>query len=238
MIDLHCHILPGVDDGPPTIEQSIAMAAAALRDGVRAIVATPHDRDVNERGSIAAVRELAARLNAELRARAMPLDVLLGMECHLALDTPEQVDAGIALPIADSGCILIELPFEFFPYHTADSLRRLRGRGLTPVVAHPERNIGIQRDPQLLADLVRDGAASQITARSLTGGYGRAAQQSAETLLRLGLAHVIASDGHAPAGARAPLFSQGVAAAAAIVGDEAARRMVESTPRGLLRARP
>ncbi|MDE2860971.1 MAG: tyrosine protein phosphatase [Chloroflexota bacterium] len=237
MLDLHCHILPGVDDGPPTMEQAIEMAVAAFRDGTCTIVAAPHSRDVNERSSIACVRTLAERLNEELRARSIPLDVLLGMENHLALDTPEQVDAGTCLPIEGTRCILIELPFEFYPYHTRDTLRSLRNRGLTPVVVHPERNLAIQREPQLLASLVQDGVVSQITAGSLTGDMGLDAQHSAEKLLRLGLAHVIASDGHAPSGTRAPQLSRGVAAAAAVVGDEAARRMVDSTPRAMLESR-
>ena len=234
MLDLHCHILPGIDDGPPTMEQAIEMAATAFRDGTRTIVASPHSRDVNERGSIACVRALAARLNSEIRASSISLDVLLGMENHLALNTPEQVDAGVALPIEGTRCILIELPFEFYPYHTRDTLRSLRIRGMTPVVVHPERNLAIQRDPRLLAGLVEDGAITQITAGSLTGDTVSDARRSAEELLRLGLAHVIASDGHAPYGARAPLLSHGVAAAAAIVGEEAARRMVDSVPRAAL----
>ena len=215
------------------MEQSIEMAIAAYRDGTRTIVATPHSRDVNERSSVACVRALAGRLNEELRARSIPLDVVLGMENHLALDTPEQVDAGTALPVQGTHCILIELPFEFFPYHTRDTLLSLRSRGLLPVVVHPERNRAIQRDPQLLAGLVQGGAISQITAGSLTGDLGPDAQRSAEELLRLGLAHVIASDGHAPSGARAPMLTRGVAAAAAIVGDEEARRMVDAVPRAL-----
>ena len=122
MLDLHCHILPGVDDGPSTMDQSIEMAIAAFRDGTRTIVAAPHSRDVNERSTIACVRALAAQLNEELRARSIPLDVVLGMENHLALDTPEQVDAGAALPVQGTRCILIELPFELYPYHTRDTL--------------------------------------------------------------------------------------------------------------------
>ena len=234
MLDLHCHILPGVDDGPSTMEQSIEMATAAFLDGTHTLVATPHSRDVNERSSIACIEALAAQLNERLRARSIPLDVVLGMENHLALDTPEQVDAGNALTIEGTRCILIELPFELFPYYTRDTLRTLLSRRLRPVVVHPERNRAIQRDPQLLASLVQDGAVSQITAGSLIGDTGPDAQRTAKELLRLGLAHVIASDGHAPSGARAPLLSRGVAAAAAIVGEEAAHRMVDSVPRALL----
>lgn len=237
MLDLHCHILPEIDDGPSTMDQSIEMATAAFLDGTRTIAATPHNRDVNERSSIARAKALAAQLNEELRARSIQLDVILGMENHLELDTPEQVDAGAALAIEGTRCILIELPFEFFPYYTRDSIHSLLCRCLLPLVVHPERNRAIQRDPQLLADLVKEGAASQITAGSLTGNYGPDVQRTAEQLLRQGLAHVIASDGHAPAGARAPLMSRGVAAAAAIVGEAAAQRMVDSVPRALLQGR-
>ena len=237
MLDLHCHILPGVDDGPRTMEQAIEMAFAACQDGTRTIVATPHSRDVNERASIAAVKDLTKRLNAELRARSVPVNVLLGMENHLALDTPEQVDAGTALPVEGTSCILIELPFELFPYHTGDTLRSLRLRGLLPVIVHPERNHAIQRSPQLLAGLIRDGAISQITAGSIAGDLGLEARVAAESLLRMGLAHIIASDGHAPRGARVPLLSRGVLAAAAIVGDESARGMADSVPRAALQGR-
>ena len=213
------------------------MATAAFRDGTRTIAATPHNRDVVERSSVAHVRSRAAELNKELRARSIPLNVVLGMENHLALDTLEQVDAGAALAIEGTRCILIELPFEFFPYYTRDTILSLLCRGLLPIVVHPERNWSIQRDPQLLGGLVQDGVATQITAGSLTGDNGSEVQRTAEQLLRLGLAHVIASDGHAPSGKRAPLMSRGVAAAAAVVGDAAARRMVESTPRALLQSR-
>ena len=237
MLDIHCHILPGVDDGPPTMEQAVEMAIAAYRDGTRTIVAAPHSRDVNERASVACAMALAVQLNRELRDRSIQLDVLLGMENHLALDTPQQVDAGAALPIEGTRCILIELPFEFYPYHTRDTLRSLRSRGLLPVVVHPERNLAIQRDPQILAALMQDGAASQITAGCLTGDTGPEAQCTAEELLRLGLVHAIASDGHAPSGPRAPLLSRGVAAAAAIVGDEAAQSLVDASPRALLQGK-
>ena len=99
MLDLHNHILPGVDDGPSTMEESIEMALMAYKDGTRIIVATPHNRDVNERSSISTVRSLVDRLNQGIQAQSISLKVILGMENHLEMDTVEQVDEGHALPI-------------------------------------------------------------------------------------------------------------------------------------------
>ena len=236
-LDLHTHILPGVDDGPATLEESIEMALIAYGDGTRTLVASPHSRDVNERSSIAVARSLVERLNRELLARSVSLEVVLGMENHLAMDTPDQVDNGRALPIQGTRYILVELPFEFFPFYAEDALLKLRLRGLRPIVVHPERNLAVQKNPQLLANMARNGTLFQITAGSISGLLGRDPQRTSRELLQRNLAHVIASDGHAARGARAPVLSHGVAAAAEIIGDEAARRMVESVPQAILQDR-
>lgn len=234
MIDLHCHILPGLDDGPSSMEESVEMALTAFRDGTRVIAATPHNRDVVQRSSVSAARESVSRLKRELKRRSVPLTLLFGMENHLEMDTPEQVDAGAALPIEGTDVILIELPFQIFPFHTGETLQRLLEMGLRPVVVHPERNEPIQRDPHLLADLVRIGVLSQVSAGSLMGHLGETVRDSVNDLLRRGLAHIIASDGHTARGERAPMLSGGVEAAAGIVGQAAARRMVEDTPRAMI----
>ena len=234
MIDLHCHILPGLDDGPLRMDESVEMAMAAYRDGTRLIAATPHNRDVVQRSSVIAARDLVSRLKRELKKRSVPLTVLFGMENHLEMDTVEQVDMGGAWPIEGTCFILIELPFEIYPFHTQETLQKLMALGLRPVIVHPERNIPIQRNPRLLADLVAGGALSQVTAGSLTGAYGETVQGVSEELLRRGLAHILASDGHAARGERAPLLSAGVEAAARLVGMPAARRMVEDLPRAII----
>ena len=234
MIDLHCHILPGLDDGPSGMSESVEMAMAAYRDGTRVLAATPHNRDVVGRSSIAEAMTLIEQLRTELEARSVPLRVLLGMENHLEMDTPDQVESGLALPIEGTDLILVELPFEIYPFHTEDSIQGLLEMGLRPVIVHPERNEPIQRNPKLLRELLGMGALAQVTAGSLIGANGETAKAVSEELLRLGLVHLIASDGHAARGVRAPLMSAGVEAAAAIVGRPAARRMVEDTPRAII----
>lgn len=213
------------------------MARLAYEDGTRTLVATPHNRDVNERSSISAVRALASRLNQELQAQSIPLKVLLGMENHLEMDTPEQVDRGLAIPIEGTHYILIELPTEFYPFYGEEVLFKLHLKGLRPVVVHPERNLAIQGNSQVLANLVQKGALAQITADSITGALGKEPQKASKELLQRSLVHIIASDGHDARGSRKPLLSPGVAAAARVVGVEAARSMVEDIPQAILQDR-
>ena len=237
MLDLHSHILPGVDDGPSTMEESIEMARLAYEDGTRTIVATPHNRDVTERSSISAVGDLADRLNQEIQARYIPLRVLLGMENHLEMDTPEQVDKGLAIPIEGTHYILVELPFEFYPFYGEEVFFKLQIKGLRPIVVHPERNLAIQDNSQILANLVQKGALAQITASSIAGTFGKEPQNVSKELLRQNLVHIIASDGHTAGGTRKPLLSPGVEAAARVIGREAARKMVEDIPQAILENR-
>ena len=114
-VDIHSHILPGIDDGPSHIEDSIKMAKVAYSDDTSVIVATPHDRDVSAKFSSSKVVSLVNTLNQSLREQSIPIKVLVGMENHLAMDSPEQFDKGIALPIEGTCSMLIELPFEFVP---------------------------------------------------------------------------------------------------------------------------
>jgi protein-tyrosine phosphatase len=234
VFDLHNHILPGVDDGPSTVEESVEMALMAYEDGTRTIVATPHNRDVNERSSISAVKSLVGCLNQEIQAKSIPLTVLLGMENHLEIDTVEQADKGSALPIEGTHYILIELPFEFYPFYAEEVLFKLQLNGLRPIVVHPERNVAIQEKPEILATLVSRGALAQVTAGSISGTLGRDHQKAARELLHQNLIHIIASDGHTARGIRTPLLSPGVAAVAKLIGDEAAHRMVEDIPQSIL----
>ncbi|MBI2856074.1 MAG: protein-tyrosine phosphatase, partial [Chloroflexi bacterium] len=158
----------------------------------------------------------------------------LGMENHLEMDSPEQVAHGTTIPIEGTRFMLVELPFEFFPLYTEETLFRLQIKGLRPIIVHPERNSQIQSNTGILANLVQKGAFSQVTAGSITGGFGRPAQRAARELLRQGLVHIIASDSHSPTGRRVPILSEGVAAAARLVGKEAAQRMVEDIPQAIL----
>ena len=238
MYDLHTHILPGVDDGPETIDESIEMARVAARDRTRVMLATPHRRDVTENWSVPHIRGLVEDLNGRIRSEGIDLTIRLGMENHIDTDVPGEVSAGRALRINETRYILVELPFFGRPNYIEDVLFRLQIEGLTPVLAHPERIEAFQRDAQMLAEFVDRGMISQITAGSIVGRFGRGVERFTRTLLKRGLVHVISSDAHEPVGPRSPGTSVGVGEAARFVGNDKAQAMVVDTPKAILDDRP
>jgi len=266
MIDLHTHILPGVDDGANTIEESIEMCRIAYRGGIRTIVATPHTLNglyQNDRPSILAkVQHLNTALmqfrnpqpempsspnsNSELRnpKSEMPLSeirnpkfdlvVLPGADVHLNDQTIPQLDGGKVTTIGDNGkCLLLEFSFAGIPYGAEEVLHQLISRGIIPIISHPERNLEVELNPKRYYEMIRMGCLGQVTAMSLTDGFGPGSKRLAETLLSKGFLHIIASDAHSTDG-RPPLLSRGIRAAAKIVGEEEALRMVTDYPQAVL----
>jgi len=188
VIDLHCHILPGVDDGPVNLDFSVAMARAAEEAGIVVMVATPHVRSdhPNEPAEIeAAVREL----NAALVAEDVELRVLPGAE--VALQKAAELDGETlsALCLGSGDCLLVDIDLEGI-------LWDIQARGLRPVLAHPERCPIFQRDPSRLARLVNGGVFCSITAASLAGRFGSTVRKFSLELLYDGLVHDVASDAH------------------------------------------
>ena len=163
MYDLHAHILPAVDDGPKSMEDAVEMARVAFEHGTRVILATPHRKDVTENLSVAHIQDVAVDLRGELDSKGIDLEVLLGMENHLDLDLPEEYARGRALPINGSRYALVELPFFGYPNYAEEVLFQLQLKGVTPVLAHPERIEAFQRNPELLVAFVEKGMLSQIT---------------------------------------------------------------------------
>jgi len=234
VIDLHAHILPGVDDGATSIDVSIEMAKVAAERGTKVILATPHRKDVTESSSVQHITELVEHINGEMKSQNIDLSVVLGMENHLDLELPDEVTNGRALPMNGTRYILVEMPFFGCPNYAEDVLFRLQLNGLTPVLAHPERIEAFQRDPDLLVSLVERGMLSQVTAGSFVGYFGKEVRRFANTLLGHGLVHLIASDTHFPGGARSPNLRLGLDAVRAIVGPERAKAMVLDTPGAIL----
>ncbi len=201
MIDLHCHVLPGIDDGPPTIEGSLALARAAAAGGTRVLVATPHVswRYRNDAQTIARlVRELNARLAEEgvLSTGGAPLEVRAGAEVALTqiaeLAPPELG----SLTLGGGEWLLVEPPFTPVAPHLDEILLALGRDGRRVVVAHPERCPAFQRDRQMLERLVREGFLTSVTAGSFGGRFGGEARRFALELARDGLLHNVASDAH------------------------------------------
>ena len=234
MFDLHTHILPGVDDGAKTPEETLEMSRAAANCGTKAVLATPHRKDVTENWSVDHLNRLIDNMNAQNQEHGVELPLLLGMENHLSQDLPDEIEAGRALTMNGSRYILVEMPFFGRPDWVEDTLSRIQSQGLTPILAHPERIEAFQQDPDLLADFIERGMLSQITAGSAVGTWGDRVKHFTHELLRRRMAHVMASDAHAPTGRRSPNLGIGIEAAAHLVGPQAATAMVTDTPKAIL----
>lgn len=212
-------MLPGLDDGPATIEESVRVAAAAAAEGVTVLAATPH---VSARypTSPREMEDELRRLRAALAQRGIALELVPGGE--VALDRLPALDAGDLRRLAlagNPGYLLVEFPYEGWPGDLPVTLSRLAEAGIRPVLAHPERNSEVQARPGRLEPLVGEGALVQITAASVDGRLGRPAQETARTLLDFGLAHMLASDAHGFA-----VRTFGLAAARRKLRDEALGR--------------
>jgi protein-tyrosine phosphatase len=228
MIDLHAHVLPGIDDGPATLDGSLEMLRDAVDDGVTAIACTPHVRDDYPTTASAMEAALAVVRTA---AADLPIDVLPGGE--LALDRAASLTDGELRRFGLGGnpdVVLVECPYAGWPLDIGAIVFALATRGLSIVLAHPERNPEVQERPQLLDPLVEQGVLVQLTAASVDGRLGRRARDSARALLERGAVHLLASDAHA-----ASVREGRLAAAADAVGDERlARWLTEEVPRALV----
>lgn len=215
MIDLHSHILPGVDDGAATLEESLEIARAAVADGIELLAATPHVRD-DYPTSADTMERLVAELRAALAVAGVPLELRPGGE--IALDRLDELSEDELRRFGlggNPGYLLVEFPYAGWPLGLEERVFRLAAAGIVSVIGHPERNADVQAAPDRLEPLVRSGALVQVTAASVDGRLGRSSQRAGLELIRRGLAHLIASDAHAPS-----LRGIGMSAAAAAVGDE------------------
>ncbi|KAA9013830.1 tyrosine-protein phosphatase [Niallia endozanthoxylica] len=197
MIDIHCHILPGVDDGAQTIEDSIIMAKEAVQEGIRTIIATPHHQNhqyINEKHSIL---EKVSDLNEQLVKAEVPLKILPGQENRLYGEILEDYLAGgKILPLAESSYLFIEFPSGHVPRYAERLLFEIQTEGLIPIIVHPERNQELIENPDMLYKFVKNGALTQVTAGSVCGYFGKKIKKFSHQLIEANLTHFIASDAH------------------------------------------
>jgi len=234
LIDLHAHILPGLDDGSGDFTESLAMAAVGLKDGIHTIVATPHvlqgvfDNDRNE------ILSAVTSLNQILQEHNIAVNILPGAEYYLEADLPLKLAQGELLAINDNGrYLLVELPSAFIPEYTAQVLYEIQLQGITPIIAHPERNAGFTRRPAALQEMISRGILAQLTSASITGLFGRRIKQTAYSFLQRGLVHLVSSDAHSSRG-RAPLLSQAYREIEKYLGPDIAELLVIHNPRSII----
>ncbi|WP_438830035.1 tyrosine-protein phosphatase [Apilactobacillus timberlakei] len=201
MIDLHSHILPGVDDGSPDLKTSLKLAQIAVNQGIDKMLLTPHHMDgkyINNKKSILAK---TASFQSELNSHDIPLEVRAGQEVHLNGNLLTAIEQDNVL-FADEQhhYMMLELPHNEVPEYTNDMVFELQLKGITPVVVHPERNRGFQKSPDKLYELVDHGCLTQLTASSYLGGFGKKVQKFTNDIIKAKLGFTFASDAHNLAG--------------------------------------
>jgi protein-tyrosine phosphatase len=237
MIDIHTHIIPDLDDGPPDMETSVGMGLVAASEGITVIISTSH----NEEASRVGYEGMQARLEAVREAWAaagLGIRLELGLEIYLRPDTVAELKAGRVWPLAGSQYVLVELPYQPWPAYAESALFGLQVAGYVPILAHPERYTALQADPNRMYALAERGVLAQVTAQALIGSHGNAARRCAETLVRHKLAQFLSSDAHGlTERRRAPVLSQGLRVAESLIGAEAANAMVTDNPAHILEHR-
>ncbi len=236
-VDIHCHLLPGVDDGASDFNESLAMAQLAVDDGISTIIATPHQLGNHSGNHGPAICEQTAQLQQLLAKQGIPLRVLPGGDVRIEPDLVDKLRAGEVLTLADRRRhVLLELPHELYP-PLERLLDSLHGAGITGILSHPERNLGILTGRDVLWPLAQAGCLFQVTAGSLVGTFGPDVQQMAQWLVRQGLAHFVATDAHGIK-VRRPLLRRAFDCVAKLAGYEVAVDLCCRNPAAVLAGKP
>jgi protein-tyrosine phosphatase len=239
MLDIHSHILPGIDDGALNIGHSMEMARKYVQAGYTKVIATPHavpeDRGVKFAQSV----ELHVdNLNAIMKEERVDLTVLPGMEITLAPEVPGMLDRGEVIPLAGGAYVLIEPPFQRLPLHWEQVLFEVAGRGFKIMIAHPERCEQLANQPQLVERLLETGAGLQVNWTSLLGYHGKTALKAARHLLLSGAAHCMATDSHDTRQRSAVIVRRGAEELAGLVGRRNLGLLTVENPARVLSGRP
>lgn len=233
MIDLHSHILPGIDDGSRNLAMSLDMARMAVADGIEIMACTPHIYPglyMNDTAGIVAARDALQRA---LDQAAIPLQLTIGADVHLVPGLLEGLRAGTVPCLHRTRYLLLEPSHHVAPPHFQESVFRLVAEGYVPVITHPERLTWVEDNYPVFADLVRQGAWMQVTAGAVTGAFGARPKYWAERFLGDGLTHILATDAHS-SGRRSPVMSQARDVAERMLGREEAQLLVRGRPQKIL----
>ena len=240
MIDLHCHYLPGIDDGAQTLEESLALARAAVADGITHAVMTPHVHVGVFENRAPGIEQAVARLRDALTQHDIPLQISAGGEVRIGPELIELLAAG-SLPFLgvfkQQRVLLLELPHGQVPVGADRFTAWLRKQGVLPLIAHPERNKDVMRNLAKLDPFIEQGCLLQVTAGSLVGSFGEVAQRRARELLDRGDIFALATDAHNLQN-RPPMLTAARAFVAADAGDAVADTLTQRNPLAVLVAAP
>jgi len=237
-VDIHCHCLPGLDDGPKTSDQSRALCQALVADGITTVIATPHQLGLYEGNNGAdVIRAACAALNQQLQADGISLHAVPGADVRVDDQLLKLLDGDHVLTLADGKrFVLLELPHEVLIDLTL-LIGELSARGICAIISHPERHMGICRSPEALIPWIEQGALLQVTAGSLVGGFGPVAEKMAWDLISANLVSLVATDAHDPVH-RPPMMNMAIDALAKRLGHAVARRLCIENPLAVLEGRP
>jgi len=196
MIDVHNHVLIGVDDGPGTREDAVTLLKQAAAGGITDIIATPHHQTTHYTNPAGTVREKLEELQQIIREEGIDIRVHPGQEIRIYGEMIQHLEAGENLTLNRSRYVLVEFPFSDLPHYTGQLLFEIQMNGYIPLIAHPERCKPIIRHPEKLHNLIEKGAISQVTATCVTGDLGENLQKTSLKMIENNLAHIVASDAH------------------------------------------
>ena len=236
MIDLHCHLLPGIDDGPETLEEALAMARLAVANGIAEARVTPHVHVGRWDNDLAGIEKAVAAYRVELALAAIPLKLGFAAEVRLAYEVLPLIEAGRVPFLGELDgykIMLLEFPHSHVPVGSDKFVAWLLNRGIRPMIAHPERNKEIMRDSARLRPFVLAGCLLQLTADAVAGEFGEVCEARAIEFLENGWVTVLASDAH-DIDTRPPRIAPGLEVAASILGRDAALKLVDANPRRIV----
>lgn len=237
LVDIHCHLVPGIDDGAQSWAESLEMARMAVEDGITTIIATPHQLGGYAHVSGEQIRHATAELQQYFGDRRIDLTVLPGSDVRVESDLTARLASGEVLTLGDWGKhVLLELPHELY-FSLDGCLDSLARASITGILSHPERNQGLLRKPEQVGKLVGRGCLMQVTAGSLLGRFGPRCQQMAEHIVRSGWAHFVATDAHG-AKVRRPLMQRAFTRVAELVNQQTAEELCCRNPALVARGEP